>query len=110
MNPLPIPHLRSRARIAMVCAVFVLLGAIGTALLLPRLIDPDTLKARLSAQVNARLDGALHTDRLEWAWLPLPHLNLRNTSFTSEETALAASLTEVYPDWWALFQGKVRIA
>ena len=63
----------------------------------------------MSAQVNARLEGDLQTDRLEWAWLPLPHLNLRNTRFTSEETTLIAPMAKVYPDWWSLFRGQVRI-
>jgi len=63
----------------------------------------------MSTQVNARLEGKLQTDHLEWAWLPLPHLNLRNTRFASEETTLVAPTAKVYPDWWALFRGQVRI-
>lgn len=98
-----------KTRIILACAVFVLFGVLGPALLLPRLIDLETLKAQMSAQVNARLEGDLQTDRLEWVWLPLPHLNLRNTRFTSEKSALAAPLAKVYPDWWALFRGRVRI-
>ncbi len=109
MNLPRISSLRIRTRIILTCAVFGLLGVIGPVLLLPRFIDLDALKARMSAQVNARLEGALQTDRLEWAWLPLPHLNLRNTRFTSEETALVAPMARVYPDWWSLFRGQVRI-
>ena len=98
-----------RTRIILAGAVFVLLGILGPVVLLPRFIDLEALKTRMSAQVNARLEGDLQTDRLEWAWLPLPHLNLRNTRFTSEETALVAPTAKVYPDWRALFRGQVRI-
>ena len=104
-----ISSLRIRTRIILSCAVFVLLGVLGPALLLPRFIDLEALKTRMSTQVNARLEGDLQTDRLEWTWLPLPHLNLRNTRFISEETALVAPLAKVYPDWWSLFRGQVRI-
>ncbi|OGQ87207.1 MAG: hypothetical protein A2512_09465 [Deltaproteobacteria bacterium RIFOXYD12_FULL_56_24] len=107
--PLIISNLRLRTRIILACAIFVLIGVSAPALLLPHLVDLDRLKVRLSAQVNARLDGTLQTDRLEWVWLPLPHLNLRNTHFTSEGTVLAAPKAEVYPDWWAFFRGRVRI-
>jgi hypothetical protein len=104
-----ISSLRLRSKIMLACAVFVLLGILAPALLLPRLIDLEALKTRMSAQVNARLDGHLQTGRLEWAWLLLPHMNLRDTHFTSEETILAAPMVKVYPDWWSLFRGKVRI-
>ncbi len=100
---------RLRNRIILACAIVGLLGVLGPIVLLPRFVDLDALKARMSTQVNARLEGALQTDRLEWAWLPLPHLNLRNTRFASEETALVAPMAKVYPDWWSLFRGKVRI-
>jgi len=100
---------RLRTKIFLACGVFLLLGVLGPVVLLPRFIDLDTLKTRMSAQVNARLEGELHTGRLEWAWLPLPHLNLRDTRFTSEESSLAAPMAKVYPDWWGLFRGQVRI-
>jgi len=109
MKLLQISNLRIRTRIILACAIFGLLAILAPALLLPRFIDLDALKARMSAQVNARLEGKLQTDRMEWAWLPLPHLNLRNTRFTSEETALVAPMAKVYPDWWSLFRGQVRI-
>ncbi len=101
--------LRIRTRIILACAVFGLLAILAPALLLPRFIDLEALKAQMSTQVNARLEGKLQTDRLEWAWLPLPHLNLRNTRFASEETTLVAPTAKVYPDWWSLFRGQVRI-
>ncbi|MHB8987732.1 MAG: hypothetical protein ACYC6S_03000 [Desulfobulbia bacterium] len=109
MNLSRIATLRLRTRIILACAVFLLAIGIGSSLLLPRLIDLDTLKARMSAQVNARLEGTLDTDRLEWAWLPLPHLNLYNTRFASADSSLAAPMAKVYPDWWSLFRGQVRI-
>ena len=109
MNFPRISSLRLRTRIIVACAVFGLVMTIGPALLLPRFVDLDALKSKMSAQVNAKLEGKLQTDRLEWAWLPLPHLNLRNTRFTSEETTLAVPLAKVYPDWLALFRGQVRI-
>ena len=110
MNLPPIiSNLRLRTRIILGCAIFVLAGVVTPALLLPHLVDLDRLKEQLSAQVNARLDGSLQTERLEWVWLPLPHLNLRNTHFTSEGTVLAAPRAEVYPDWRAFLHGRVRI-
>ena len=107
--PRIISSLRPGTKVILACAVFLVLGLLVPALLLPRFIDLEALQARMSTQVNVRLKGALQTDRLEWAWLPLPHLNLRNTRFTSEETALVVPLTKVYPDWGALFRGQVRI-
>jgi len=104
-----ISSLRPRTKIILACAVFVMLSVVGPIVLLPRFIDLDALKTRMSAQVNAKLEGALQTERLEWAWLPLPHLNLRNTRFASEETSLAAPIAKIYPDWWSLFRGQVRI-
>lgn len=109
MNLPRISSLRIRTRIILACAIFLLLGILGPILLLPRFIDLDALKVRMSTQVNARLEGALQTDRLEWAWLPLPHLDLRNTRFAGEDTGLVAPMVKVYPDWWALFHGQVRI-
>ena len=102
-------NLSLKNKIILACAAFLLLGIITPALLIPRLIDLEALKTRMSTQVNARLEGDLHTDRLEWAWLPLPHLNLRNTRFASEETGLAVPMAKVYPDWGALFRGHIRI-
>lgn len=109
MNLSRISSLRLRTRIILACAVFVALGVVGPVLLLPHFIDLDALKTRMSEQVNAKMEGTLHTERLEWAWLPLPHMNLRDTRFTSEETALTAPQIKVYPDWWALFRGQIRI-
>jgi len=104
-----ISNLRTRTKIILAGAVFLVLGLLVPALLLPRFIDLEALKLRMSTQVNARLEGDLHTDRLEWAWLPLPHLDLRNTRFVSEETGLVVPKAKVYPDWWALLRGQVRI-
>ncbi len=104
-----ISTLRLRTKIILACALFLLLAVVGPALILPRFVDLEALKTRMSAQVNARLEGDLQTDHLEWAWLPLPHLNLRNTRFTSEETGLVAPMAMVYPDWWSLIHGQVRI-
>lgn len=109
MNLLKISSLRRRTIIILACAVVGLAGFIGSALLLPRFIDLDTLKAQMSVKVNARLEGSLQTDRLEWSWLPLPHLTLRNTRFASEKTAFVVPLAKVYPDWWPLLRGQVRI-
>ena len=109
MNLPRISSLRPGSKIILACAVFILLGVIGPALLLPRFIDLKTLKARMSAQVDAKLEGELQTDHLEWTWFPLPHLNLRNTRFISEETTLTTPMARVYPDWRALFRGQVRI-
>lgn len=109
MNLLKISSLRLRTKIILACAVVGLSGLIGSALLLPRLMDLDTIKAQMSVKVNARLEGSLQTDRLEWTWLPLPHLKLRNTRFISEKTAFVVPLVKVYPDWWSFFRGQVRI-
>ena len=109
MNLLRITSLRLRTRIILSCAVVGLLGLIGSALLLPRLMELDTLKAQMTVKINARLEGSLQTDRLEWSWLPLPHLKLHNTRFTSAKTAFVVPLAKVYPDWWPLLRGQVRI-
>ena len=109
MNLPRISSLRTKSKVILACAVFLGLGLLVPALLLPRFIDLEALKTRMSTQVNARLEGDLRTDRLEWAWLPLPHLNLRNTRFVSEDSALIAPKAKVYPDWWALLRGQVRI-
>ncbi|HIJ91412.1 MAG: AsmA-like C-terminal domain-containing protein [Desulfobulbaceae bacterium] len=109
MNLPRISNLRLRTRIILACAVFVLLGVIGPALLLEHLIDLEALKTRMCAQVNAKLEGDLQTDRLQWVWLPLPHLKLGNTRFTSEETALVVPMAKVYPDWASLWHGQIRI-
>ncbi|MFA6499950.1 MAG: AsmA family protein, partial [Desulfurivibrionaceae bacterium] len=109
MNLPRISNLRLRTRIILGCAIFGILGVLGPIVLLPHFVDLDALKTRISAQVAARLEGDLQTDRLEWAWLPLPHLNLRNTRFANEETALTVPMAKVYPDWWSLFRGQVRI-
>lgn len=109
MNLLKFPSLSARAKIILAGALFGLLAVIATFFLLQRIMDPEALKARLSAQVNARLEGALQTERLEWVWLPTPHLNLHNTSFAGEQISLVVPLAKVSPDWRALFRGQVRI-
>jgi hypothetical protein len=109
MNLPRISSLRLRTKLILAGSVLGLLLVVTPILLLPHFVSLDSFKARLSAQVNARLEGALQTDRLEWVWLPLPHLSLHNTRFSSEESALVAPRAEIYPDWWSLFHGRVRI-
>ncbi|MBA3002956.1 MAG: AsmA family protein [Desulfurivibrio sp.] len=109
MNLPRISSLRLRTKVILSFVVIVLLGVVGPVLLLPHFIDLDALKERISDQVNARMVGTLQTERLEWVWLPLPHMNLRDTRFTSEDTALFAPEIKVYPDWWSLIRGQIRI-
>ncbi|MFZ5774779.1 MAG: AsmA-like C-terminal domain-containing protein [Thermodesulfobacteriota bacterium] len=96
---------RTRIAIAVALAALVALMA-----LVPRLIEMDRVRAQVIDQLNRELGGEASIGRLEWHWLPLPHLAVYETRFASEEVELTLPEGSIYPKWWTMFAQEVQVA
>jgi hypothetical protein len=86
--------------------VFLSLGL--ALLLLPKALEIERIRARVSQEIGERFHGNVTTDAIRWEWFPVPHLYLENLRAVNEEVTLVIPESEMYPAWRALFRGEVN--
>ncbi len=89
--------------LALVAFFFCLLLA------LPQLLRLAEVRQDLTRAVEERLAGTLRVERLQWTWLPFPHLTLAECRFDSETLTLRLPRIEAYPNWLALLRNEFAL-
>ncbi|MGV1098964.1 hypothetical protein ACUUL3_06075 [Thiovibrio sp. JS02] len=86
----------------------LLLATLSLALVLPRLFNLEGLRAHLARGLASRLESTVRFERLQWHWLPLPHVTLVDCRFENDDLLLRLPRAEVYPNWRALLGNELR--
>ena len=80
-------------------------------LVLPYLIDSDTLKAKLQATIEQQTGGQVHYQQAELSFLPRPSITLHQIKLDIPERVQGRVGTiQIYPELWPLLTGHVRLS
>ncbi|HFQ80771.1 MAG TPA: hypothetical protein ENK33_05285 [Desulfobacterales bacterium] len=86
-------------------AVFIVCGI----LLSPLLLQHSGVKQRINAQLTALLGGHAGIGDINWRWLPVPALRLRNLKSENDIYTLRVPEVLVYPDWRVIFNRQLSL-
>jgi hypothetical protein len=93
------------AVIGMVAVVILLLVAV---LVLPKVIESETLKAKIRSEFSRTVGGEIDFDRLDFSFFPLPHLTLDKASVVlPQKLTGSAEIISVTPKILLLLSGKI---
>lgn len=91
--------------IGIVTVVILLFAAV---LILPKLIESETLKAKIRSEFSRTVGGKIDFDRLNFSVFPLPHVTLDKASvMLSNKLAVSAEMISVTPKILLLLSGKI---
>ncbi|MCK4507880.1 MAG: AsmA family protein, partial [Desulfuromonadales bacterium] len=80
-------------------------------LILPQLIDSDTLKAKLQTTVETQIGGQFNFQQVELSFLPRPSITLRQVKLDiPEQVQGTVGTIQLYPELYALLTGQVHLA
>lgn len=80
-------------------------------LVLPYLIDSDTLKAKLQTTIERQAGGKVEFQQVKLSFLPRPSITLHQIKLDiPEQVQGTVGAIQVYPDLLALLSGQVRLA
>ena len=93
------------AVIGMVAVLVMLFAAL---LVLPRLIDSETVKNKIRSELSRKVGGKIDFDRLDFSVFPVPHVKLDKVSvIMPKKLAGSAEMIAVYPKILPLLSGKI---
>ncbi|MGA9261932.1 MAG: AsmA family protein, partial [Desulfobacterales bacterium] len=86
----------------------VLLMLFAAAVVLPRLIDSETLKNKIRSKFSQKVGGGIDFDRLDFSVFPAPHVTLDKVSvILPKKFAGSAEMISIYPKILPLLSGKI---
>jgi len=85
-----------------------LLAIAAVTLLLPQLFKLEKIRENLVAEVSSRLESVVAVGSIEWAWLPVPHVVLKDSLFENEKLRLTVPRADVYPNWLAFLRSEIE--
>jgi hypothetical protein len=93
------------AVIGIVTVVILLFAAV---LLLPKLIESETLKAKIRSEFSQKVGGEIDFERLNVSFFPFPHVKLDKASVMLPKKLVgSAEMISVYPKILLLLSGKI---
>ena len=93
------------AVIGIVTVVILLLVAV---LILPKVIESETLKAKIRSEFSRTVGGEIDFDRLDFSFFPLPRVTLDKASVVlPQKLAGSAEIISITPKILLLFSGKI---
>ncbi|MEN8760776.1 MAG: AsmA family protein, partial [Desulfobacterales bacterium] len=93
------------AVIGIVTVVILLFAAV---LLLPKLIESETLKAKIRSEFSQKVGGEIDFERLDVSFFPFPHVKLDKASVMLPKKLVgSAEMISVYPKILLLLSGKI---
>ena len=91
--------------IGIVTVVILLFVAV---LVLPKLIESETLKAKIRSEFSQKFGGEIDFDRLDFSFFPLPHVTLEKASvMLPKKLTGSAEMIAVTPKILPLLSGKI---
>ncbi|MGB8334975.1 MAG: AsmA family protein, partial [Desulfobacterales bacterium] len=86
----------------------VLIMLFAALLVLPRLIDSETLKNKIRSKFSQKVGGGIDFDRLDFSVFPAPHVTLDKVSvILPKKFAGSAEMISIYPKILPLLSGKI---
>ena len=89
--------------IILICALVLFIG------LAPRFLVLDTTQKTITDQLSKKLGSPVTVQKMQWAWLPLPHLSFSNTHIISTNSVFSIPKMKLYPNWRIVFGQKVML-
>jgi hypothetical protein len=88
---------------------FLLLLILTGIALAPHLLQLERVRETVAEQLQDRFGSSVSTGRLQWDWLPVPHLSLRDTKITTDRVVCILPQTIIHPRWSSLFSKEISI-
>ncbi|MBW2466701.1 MAG: AsmA-like C-terminal domain-containing protein [Deltaproteobacteria bacterium] len=89
--------------------IFLLVALVLFIGLLPRFLILDKTKDFLAGQLSEKLGIPIQVHKMEWAWLPLPHLSLSNTNIINEYSEISVPKMRIYPNWRVIINKNLMV-
>ncbi len=89
----------------LIAAVFIVCGI----LLSPLLLKHSGVKQRINAQLTVLLGGHAGIGDIDWRWLPIPALRVKNLVSENDIYALRVPEVLIYPDWRVIFNRQLSL-
>ena len=92
-----------------VISIFIVVILLFVAvLILPKLIESETLKAKIRSEFSRTVGGEIDFDRLDFSVFPVPHVKLDKVSvILPKKLAGSAEMISIYPKILPLLSGKI---
>ncbi|MGH7795186.1 MAG: AsmA-like C-terminal domain-containing protein [Candidatus Binatia bacterium] len=89
-----------------VFVVLILVICVGSALILPRLIDSQLVRDKISAGLAKKIAGTVTFDKIALAWFPRPSVAMENAAFSfNDGTQASIQTATIYPSILDLLTG-----
>ena len=97
--------------VGMIVCVTILIGLLLIAMLMvPKLVDSETVKERIRSELSGKVGAAVDFDRIDVSLFPTPHLFLIQPSAIWPQTlSVTADKVSVFPQLLPLLLGRVNI-
>ena len=93
-----------------VFAVLILVILVGSALVLPRLIDSQLVKQQIGSLLAEKTKGSLTLDRVDLLWFPRPALLIERAQISFQENMRGTIRTaKIYPSIFYLLTGRLVV-
>jgi hypothetical protein len=93
---------------AVIGIVTIVILLFAVVLVLPKLIESETLKAKIRSEFSRTVGGEIDFDRLDFTVFPLPHVTLDKASVVlPKKLTGSAEMISVYPKILLLLSGKI---
>lgn len=92
--------MKKTSRLIFAIIVFFLLF-VGLA---PRFLFLEGAQKAITEQLRKSLNSEVTVEKMEWSWLPLPHLSLVNANIINEYSEISLPNINIFPDWRLIFK------
>ena len=90
--------------IILICTLILFIGVA------PRFLVLDTTQKTITDQLSKKLGSPVTVQKMQWAWLPLPHLSFSNTHIINTYSELSVPTMKLYPNWRIVFGQEAMLA
>ena len=88
--------------------LFALLILVGIALA-PQLLKLEQVQETIADQLQARFGNRMSTGQIQWDWLPIPHLSLRDARLVNDRAVCILPEVIIQPRWSSLIRNEITI-
>ncbi len=99
--------MQTKTKVTIFAVVLVLIGC--GIVFTPHLLRLEKVKGQFVKQVGKKLESSLEVGAIQWSWLPLPHVTVKDVELENEYLSLKLPKAWLYPDWWSVFGKKVEV-
>lgn len=77
--------------------------------LAPHLLKLERVQDILAEQLEVQFGNRINIGKIEWDWLPIPHLSLQNAKIDNDQAVCNLPEIIIHPRWTSLFSKEITI-